>query len=92
MVIILTQTKAKTNEAESTIQAYWDNNQFVVNLDEAKLKEPVLQLMNVTGQVVLQSKLNPGTTNRVYTQLTDGIYIFRITDGDQAYTGKTVKK
>ena len=92
VVVIVTVTNAITGVAESTIKAYWDNNSFVVDLTGAKLNAHQLQLVNVTGQVVLSAPLASLSVNRFATELPQGIYVFKIVDGEQSYTGKTGKK
>ncbi len=92
VVIVVTLTNAITGIAESTVKAYWDNNSFVVDLSDAKLNAPVLQLMNIAGQVVLNAPLAVNSNNRFATQLPEGVYVFNIVDGQQSFTGKTAKK
>jgi len=92
VVVIVNVTNAITGIPESTIKAYWDNSNFVVDLTGAKLNTPVIQLVDVTGQVVLKAPLANLSVNRFATQLPQGVYVFRIIDGNQNYTGKTNKK
>ncbi len=77
---------------KSTIKAYWANNDFVVDLTDANLNHPELELVSVTGQVVFKAAMATMSVNRFTPQLPEGIYVFKIVDGEQVYTGKTDKK
>jgi len=92
VVCIVTATNAVSNLPQSILKAYWDNHDFVVDLTDAKLNTPTLELINVTGQVVLRSALIPASVNRFSTQLPEGVYIFNIVDGENNFTGKTARK
>jgi len=92
VVVIVTLTNGINEVEQGTIKAYWSANDFMVDLTDAKLNAPVLELVNVTGQVVFKSAMATQTNNRFFTQLPEGMYVFKIVDGDKIYTGKTVKK
>jgi hypothetical protein len=92
-VVIVVANGTGINETNnSTIKAYWNGNSFMVDLTQATLTAPVIELMNTTGQIVLKEKLSTATVNTVATSLNTGMYIFKITDGDKTYSGKTSKK
>jgi hypothetical protein len=90
VVVIVTAVSTIHPLDNAFIKAYWDNGSFVVDLRNAKLIAPVLELMNINGQVVAGSELYNGGLNRLETNLAAGTYIFRITDGSRIYSGKTV--
>ena len=92
VVVIVNLTNGINGIEKNTIKAFWDNQDFVVDLTGAKLNQPVLELVNVTGQVVFKAAMNTMSLNRFATQLPAGIYVFKIVDGEQLYTGKTDKK
>lgn len=92
-VVVVVATGTGINETNnSTIKAYWNGNSFMVDLTQATLTAPVIELMNTTGQIVLKEKLSTATLNTVATSLNTGMYIFKITDGDKTFSGKTSKK
>ena len=92
VTIIVTAPTGVGRLSQNVLKAYWNDNSFVVDLTGANLKTPVLQLLDVTGRVVFNATMAPATVNRFATQLPNGIYIFKIVDGEQLYTGKTAKK
>ena len=92
VVIIVSLTNGINNLPQSIVKAYWDNNDFVVDLSGAKLNAPAMELVSVTGQVVYRAPLTGASVNRFATQLTPGMYLFRVMDGDNSFNGKTVKK
>ncbi len=92
VVIIVSQHNGLNETANDVVTAYWNHNDFVVDLSGAKMNTPVLQLINVAGQIVVEQKLNAQVLNTVSTSLDQGIYIFRIVDGDRIVSGKTPKK
>ena len=92
VVVMVTVTNGINETPQSTIKAYWDHNEFVVDLTGAHLDAPMLELVNVAGQVVMKAEMNLLNVNRFATQLPAGIYMFKIVDGQQSYTGKTAKK
>lgn len=92
VVIIVTQPNGLNETANDVVTAYWNHNDFVVDLSGAKMNAPVLQLINVAGQVLVEQKLNAQMLNTVSTSLNEGVYIFRIVDGSRIVSGKTPKK
>ncbi len=92
VVVVVNVTNGINGVEGNTIKAYWDNQDFVADLTGAKLTHPVLHLVNVAGQVVFNAPMATMTVNRFATQLAAGIYVFKIVDGQQEYTGKTDKK
>lgn len=92
VVIIVTEPNGIKEAAQSYIKAYWNTDEFMVDLSSANLVAPEFELMNINGQVVASSLLNNGTMNAIHAALPQGMYVFAIKDGEQTYTGKTVKK
>ncbi len=92
VVVMVTAISGIKENAQSMIKAYWNSNDFVVDLTSAELSVPILELMNINGQVVVKEKLNPSALNTIATNLSEGLYIFRILDGEKVYSGKTSKK
>ncbi|MBP5782867.1 MAG: T9SS type A sorting domain-containing protein [Bacteroidales bacterium] len=51
-----------------------------------------IRMMTIHGNIVLDRRLSSGT-NKISTEsLADGIYIYRISDGNTTVTGKWIKK
>ena len=92
VVVVVANGTGINETGNSTIKAYWNGSSFMVDLTQATLAAPVIELMNTTGQVVLKEKLSTATLNTIATSLNTGMYIFKITDGDKTYSGKTSKK
>lgn len=91
VVIIVTAPSGISEARSAYIKAYWIANNLMVDLTAAQLSTPVIELMNTTGQVVLTEKLNANALNTIGTMLNNGMYMFKITDGSQSYSGKTSK-
>jgi hypothetical protein len=92
MVVIVTDVSSVPGVQSEFIKAYWDGNDFVVDLTSARLTAPVVQLMNVSGQIVASQRLTNSDINRLSTSLPQGVYVFCIADGANSYTGKTAKR
>ncbi len=92
IVIIVTAVSGINGiESNGNIKAYWNNNDFMVDLRNAKLISARVQLMDINGQIVVAENVLAGSLNRISTNLASGTYIFSITDGRNTYAGKTLK-
>ena len=59
---------------------------------EIKNDKGNIRMMTIHGKIVLDRRLSSGT-NKISTEsLADGIYIYRISDGNTTVTGKWIKK
>ncbi len=92
VVVIVTAPNGIAEHGQGLIKTYWNGNNLMVDLTSAQLTNPQIELMNTTGQVVLQSKLSANTLNTIGSALNSGVYLFKITDGSHSYTGKTSKR
>ena len=92
VVIIVTAFNSISENGQSIIKTFWSGNDFIVDLTGAELSHPVVELMNLNGQAILIQPLNPSSLNRIATTLAEGLYIFRIADGTESYSGQTSKK
>lgn len=92
VVVIVTALSGVGETASESIKAYWSGNDFMVDLSASSLDAPVLELMNLQGQVVLTQPLNVSGINQIHTTLSEGIYLFSISSGVQVFKGKTSKK
>ena len=92
VTIVVTTGTGIGETGNEMIKAYWNGNSFMVDLTGATLTSPVVELMNVAGQVVVKENLSVSSLNTIDTSLNAGMYIFKITDGDKIYSGKTSKK
>lgn len=92
VVVIVTAFTGIGEEGYSSVKAYWNGNDFMVDLSDSELTSPAIELMNANGQIVLQQKLNSYSLNRISTNLPEGVYVFSIKEGEKHYTGKTSKR
>ncbi len=92
IVINVTLPDGINGTTAEEIRAWWDGNNFMVDMNASSIQHPVLELMNLTGQVVARQSLNSGTLNTISTGLSQGVYLFRILGGTQTISGKTNKK
>lgn len=92
-VTIVVQNIIGVDEFEvDAIQAWWQNNALMVDLTMSQLDNPELRVVNLAGQVVLQSHLQTGTTHMLDTNLPDGIYIIQLLSENGSATTKTMKQ
>lgn len=91
VTIVVTAVSGLNQTTNEFIKAYWNGNNFVVDLTATTMSAPVIELMNTSGQVVLKEKLSAGSLNTIATSLNTGMYVFKITDGENTYNGKTTK-
>ncbi|HWB63418.1 MAG TPA: T9SS type A sorting domain-containing protein, partial [Chitinophagales bacterium] len=91
VVVMVTQSTGVSGVAEAYVKAYWNGNDFVVDMSNAKLQAPAIEMVNVTGQQIISQKLVNGAINRISNNLPAGLYLFRITDGSKVYCGKSMK-
>lgn len=93
VVIVVTNSTVGINEAANEyVKAYWNGNNFIVDLSASKLSSPVVEVANTNGQVLVKETLNAASLNTIATNLASGVYFFKITDGGNSYSGKTVKQ
>lgn len=92
IVVVVTNPSGISQNQAAYFKTYWSGNNLVVDLRHAMLNAPVLELMNLSGQVVVKQNMAAETLNHVFTSLSSGMYLFKITDGTNTYTGKTVKQ
>lgn len=91
VTIVVTAPNGIEDGARETVKAYWNGNDFVVDLTASTIENAKLELMNTTGQVVVKENLTNGL-NTFSTSLAKGIYVFSIADGKNVVTGKTNKQ
>ncbi len=91
VIAIVESVTGVTGVPAGMLKVYWSNNDFVADLSASNMQSPVLELTDVTGQQLVAAKLNSATVNRIVTQLPAGVYVFRIYDNKNSYTGKAGK-
>lgn len=91
VVVVVANGNGINNANSDLITAYWSGNNFVVNLTKSSTVKPVLSIINMAGQQVYSGNLNAASVNTISTTLPNGIYLFTITDGENVYSGKSVK-
>jgi hypothetical protein len=73
------------------IHLLWNYDQLVVNLLDSKMQQPQLEILNMQGQVVYTQQLNGGTTQVLPLNLSSGMYVCSIREGNSVYTQKFIK-
>jgi hypothetical protein len=91
VVVIVTPLSGIEETKAGSIKAYWSSNDFVADLTASNVTAAVLELININGQTVAKQLLNGSQVNRIPTNLPEGVYVFRIMDGEKIYSG-TLKK
>lgn len=92
VVVIVTSSVGIGETSNEMIKAYWSGNDFVADLSSTKLTAPLLELIDVQGKVVVKESLTSSSINIVHTQLSSGVYLFRILENGKVYQGKTNKQ
>jgi len=83
VVVIVTSPNGVNETGNETIKAYWNGNNFIVDLTGATLTSPFVELMNTAGQVVVKEKLSAASLNTIANSLNTGMYIIKITNRDK---------
>ncbi|MCX6200218.1 MAG: T9SS type A sorting domain-containing protein, partial [Bacteroidetes bacterium] len=91
VVVIVTSSVGIGEEASEMIKAFWNGNDFMVDLSTTKLISPSIEIINVQGAVVLKEQLNGSSMNLLSTHLSSGVYLFSIREKGKLYKGKTTK-
>lgn len=92
VVIIVEDAVSTGDEVVNAIKAYWNSNHFMVDMTNTSVTNATLEIVNVSGQVVIKEKLNDASLNSITTALPDGMYVFRIISGTKVWSGKTTKQ
>lgn len=76
------------NEEIGKIAIYQLHEGMVVDLTQSSLVNPLFQLIDMTGKVVLEQKIMTGTIQNIAYQVPSGVYAFRLSNAKQLMTGK----
>lgn len=93
IVVVVTPFVASSVDGldKSTLKAYWNNSQLVIDLTNAALENPMAKLFDISGKLVSETALNNHSLNQIDTTLSKGIYILQLTSKSESFTVKTVK-
>jgi hypothetical protein len=64
---------------------------LAVDLTQSKAQTATIELLNLSGQVVMNAPLNSASLNRLAIHLSEGIYLFHLTTDLGHHTGKIKK-
>ncbi|MBL0308359.1 MAG: T9SS type A sorting domain-containing protein [Bacteroidetes bacterium] len=87
-VVIIAQEPNGIGELAGTVKVFSNQGQVVVDLQNSTMKQPFMELINMNGQVVLKQRMQSGAVNTISQTLLEGVYLFRLTDGNNTNTGK----
>ena len=90
VVIKAQESPANITESNEGIKAYLNGDQFIVNLSASSIEQPVLTLINMAGQIVLNHQLQPQSINSIPLSVATGVYIYRITGKGKNIVGKVL--
>jgi hypothetical protein len=85
---------AGINETKaSEAKVYWNRNgNLTADLTNSDIEKATIQLMNMNGQVVVSQTLRDAAINTIPTDISAGIYVYRISSAQKSTTGKVVKQ
>ncbi len=91
-VMIYVVTGSGVNEEElGNISMIWNYDQLNINLTNSLMQDPSLEVLNMSGQVIVSKLLVANSTNTLQLNISSGMYLVRITDGEKVYTQKFIK-
>jgi len=79
------------NYQSANTSVYFSQSQLVVDLQQATYNKPIIQVYNMSGQIVGNFIVKNNSLNRIDVTIPAGIYMFRIMDGENSISGKIVK-
>ncbi len=81
-------------ENDNNISLIWNNQQLAVNLTNSDMMNPKMEILNMSGQVIMTRILNPHSISTENMVIPAGAYICRIidvTNDAKIYTQKFIK-
>lgn len=88
VVFQVQESPAGISENELPLTPYVTNEQLIINLSNTTLQNPMLRLVNMSGQLVLEQKLSSQQTNSISLGVAAGMYVYQISDSQQQFIGK----
>lgn len=89
-VVIIAQEPNGIEEVGGIVKVFADHGQVVVDLRSSEMNQATIELLNISGQIVFKQHLQSNALNTLPSALSEGVYLFRLTDGHQTNTGKLV--
>jgi hypothetical protein len=91
VVVIFVNASGLEDQSLGSVVTTWQDEQLWINLTNANMQSPVLEVLNMSGQVLLTRNIFAGSNNQIPMSISSGMYVLRITDGDKIYTSKFIK-
>lgn len=91
VVVVVSPSIGLPNTPNDKVTIYWSNGELAVDLTQSKAQIGSIELVNLSGQVVINAPLNAHTLNRLKNNLSEGIYIFQLKTDLGNHTGKLKK-
>ena len=73
------------------VPIFWNGNHIVADLSATDLTGTSLQLINMSGQLVLDQHLATHTVNSIVTDVPAGVYVYRLVSEQRTVVGKIGK-
>jgi len=91
VVVIVSPSIGLPTTSTDKVTIYTAGNEFIVDLSKSMAQSATISLFNLSGQVVLQERLQSYSINRLMNSLSDGVYLFQLTTDVATHTGKINK-
>jgi hypothetical protein len=91
VVVIVSPSIGLPLTPNDKVTIYWSAGKLAVDLTQSKAQTATIELLNLSGQVVMNAPLNSASLNRLATHLSEGIYLFHLTTDLGHHTGKIKK-
>ena len=91
VVVIVSPSIGLPSTPNDKVTIYWSAGELAVDLTQSKAQTATIELLNLSGQVVMNAPLNSASLNRLATHLSEGIYLFHLTTDLGHHTGKIKK-
>lgn len=89
VVFMVTISPAGISENENGgMRAYYSEGSFNADLSFSIFENPLLQITDMTGKILLEKQLNGKNMHTILWQPATGIYLYRIIENDKIATGK----
>ena len=93
IAINVTDSVSGINElSEAAVKLYWNNGKLIADLRDAPLSGLSLELMNISGQIILSTPLREKEVTAIPMDIASGVYVFHILSKERSLSGKIVKQ
>ncbi len=92
MQAIYNGTNGIQNVAAENVKVYSSNDRITADLRGSDMLNPSIQIIDMNGRMVMERQLAANGVTTLDMPVTAGVYIYRVSSGQSAATGKIVKQ